>query len=168
MKQALFKHVLRGLAAAGAGGLATTAALALEAPAAASAASAAPAATAVPAAMQPSAKQLKALCTECAIVTAQAVEKRKGKAHGVGAAAGAVAGGVVGNQVGDSTAATVGGAVVGGVLGHAIEKRVKRHQVWITTVMLPDGSTRRFEALSDPQVKPGEVLKIEGGQLRKR
>ncbi|EHR69181.1 putative outer membrane lipoprotein [Burkholderiales bacterium JOSHI_001] len=116
---------------------------------------------------KPTARQLAGLCDTCVIVTAQAVEKRKGKASGVGAVGGAVAGGVVGNKVGDSTVATVGGAAVGGLLGNEIEKRVKRHKVWITTVTQKDGNTRRFESLSDPQHRLGEMLKVQGDQLVK-
>lgn len=127
------------------------------------------AAAAEPAApYKPSAAQLKALCDQCAIVTAEKTEKRKGKASGVGAVGGAVAGGAVGHSAGDSTAATVGGAVVGGLLGNEIEKRVKRHTVWVTTVTLRDGTSRRFEAAADPHFKPGDVVTVEGQQIRKR
>jgi outer membrane lipoprotein SlyB len=120
-----------------------------------------------PAFKPPTAKQLARLCDDCVMVTAEKVEKRKGDAKGVGAVGGAVAGGVIGNQVGDSTAATVGGAAVGGLLGHEIEKRVKRHKVWITTVTLRDGSTRSFEARKDPGYTLGQVLKLQGDQLVK-
>ena len=123
-----------------------------------------PAATAY----KPSSAQLRGLCDTCAIVTAEKTDKRKGKATAVGTVGGAVAGGVVGKQVGDSTAATVGGAVVGGLIGREVEKRVKRHTVWITTVTLKDGSTRNFEATTDPALKPGDVVTIDGNAIRKR
>ena len=115
----------------------------------------------------PTAKQLAAMCADCGMVTANKVDKRKGDAKGVGAVGGAVAGGVIGNKMGDSTAATVGGAAVGGLLGHEIEKRAKRYKVWVTTVTLKDGSTRKFESRSDPQHKLGQVLKVQGDQLVK-
>ena len=112
---------------------------------------------------------LAMLCDTCAVVDSTRTEKRKGKARGVGAIGGAVAGGVVGNKTTDSTIGTVGGAVVGGLLGNEIEKRVKRHKVWITTVTMKDGSHRNFEAANDPQWAAGTVVEVgTDGQLKKR
>jgi outer membrane lipoprotein SlyB len=124
--------------------------------------------TATPAAViKPGPRALARLCEGCAVVANVVPEKRKGKASGIGAAGGAVAGGVVGNQVGDSTGATVGGAVVGGVLGHAIEKRMKRHTVYIISVTQRDGSQRNFEQDTNPNLKAGDVVKIEGERVVK-
>lgn len=129
-------------------------------------ASAAHAATAAaPAKAQPTAKQLAALCDTCVIVSGTVVDKRKGKATGVGAVGGAVAGSVVGNKVGDGAVATGVGAVAGGVIGNEIEKRLKRHKVWVTTVVARDGKTLQFEADADPLFKAGEVVRIDKGQL---
>lgn len=127
--------------------------------AASAAASAAPA---------PGSKQLAALCASCALVQGTKVEKRKGEATAVGTAGGAVVGGVVGSKVGDGgVLATGAGAVAGGLLGREIEKQVKRHKVWVTTVTLPDGKTRTFEAKADPGFQPGEVVHVENGNLVK-
>jgi uncharacterized protein YcfJ len=104
--------------------------------------------------------KLVTLCDSCAVVESTRVDKRKGKASGVGAVGGAVAGGVVGNKTTDSTIGTVGGAAVGGLLGNEIEKRVKRHKVWITTVTMKDGSKRDFEAANDPQWTVGTVVEV--------
>ena len=113
--------------------------------------------------------RLAMLCDDCAVVDSTRTEKRKGKASGVGAIGGAVAGGVVGNKTTDSTIGTVGGAAVGGLLGNEIEKRVKRHKVWITTVTMKDGSHRNFEAANDPQWAAGTVVEVgTDGQLKKR
>ena len=118
---------------------------------------------------KPSDKQLKALCDGCGIVTAVNTERRKGKGSGVGAVGGAVAGGVVGNKVGDSTTATVGGAVVGGLLGNEIEKRVKRHTVWVVTTTQRDGTSQRHEMERDPQLKAGDLVAPDGANgLKKR
>ena len=113
--------------------------------------------------------RLSSLCGQCAVVNSTQVDRRKGDASGVGAVGGAVAGGVIGNKATDGgTLGTVGGAAVGGLLGNEIEKRVKRHKVWVTTVTLKDGSTRRFEAASDPGWKVGSVVEVGDNRLRKR
>lgn len=116
----------------------------------------------------PSAWQLAALCDNCVLVTATRVDTRKGKGSGAGAVGGAVVGGVVGNKVGDGGTVSTGvGAVAGGLLGHEIEKRLKKHKVWVTTVVGRDGQTQHFEATADPGVKVGDALRIEKGQLVK-
>ncbi|MES2956928.1 MAG: glycine zipper 2TM domain-containing protein [Pseudomonadota bacterium] len=114
--------------------------------------------------------RLATLCASCAVVKETRVETRKGKASGVGAVGGAVAGGVVGNKATDGgTLGTVGGAAVGGLLGNAIEKQIKKHKVWVTSVTLRDGSTRRFEATADPGWKAGTVVEVGAdNQLKKR
>ena len=100
------------------------------------------AAAAIPSSVQ--GVRLATLCGTCAVVSETRVETRKGKASGVGAVGGAVAGGVVGNKATDGgTLGTVGGAAVGGLLGNAIEKQIKKHKVWVTTVTLKDGSTKK-------------------------
>lgn len=114
--------------------------------------------------------RLASLCGTCAVVSETHVETRKGKASGVGAVGGAVAGGVVGNKATDGgTLGTAGGAVVGGLLGNAIEKQIKKHKVWVTSVTLKDGSTRKFEAAADPGWKAGMVVEVGAdNQLKKR
>lgn len=116
----------------------------------------------------PSARQLASLCNECRLVQNVEVEKRKGKASGVGIAGGAVVGGLLGNKVGDSTLATVGGAVVGGVVGNEAEKRMKRHDVWVVTSSARDGSTAKHEFDRDPQIMAGDVVVPDGKGLKKR
>jgi len=113
--------------------------------------------------------KLSSLCGQCAVVNSTQVDRRKGDASGVGALGGAVAGGVIGNKTTDGgTLGTVGGAAVGGLLGNEIEKRVKRQKVWVTSVTLKDGSTRRFEASADPGWKVGSVVEVADNRLRKR
>jgi uncharacterized protein YcfJ len=113
--------------------------------------------------------KLATLCATCGVVTEVKSEKRKGKASGVGVVGGAVVGGVVGNKVGDgSTLGTVGGAAVGGLLGNEIEKRTKRHTVWVTTATMKDGTVRKFEANADPGWKAGTVVEVAAdNQLKK-
>ena len=113
--------------------------------------------------------KLSSLCSQCAVVNGTQLDRRKGDASGAGAIGGAVAGGVIGNKTTDGgTLGTVGGAAVGGLLGNEIEKRVKRQKVWVTTVTLRDGSTRRFEAASDPGWKAGSVVEVADNRLRRR
>jgi outer membrane lipoprotein SlyB len=115
--------------------------------------------------------KLASLCKGCGVVDKEQTETRKGQASGVGAVGGAVAGGVVGNQVGrgdGKTAMTVVGAVGGAVAGNHIEKSMKKHTVWITTVTFKDGTQKRFERTSDPGLRPGDVVKIVNGQPVRR
>lgn len=111
--------------------------------------------------------KLATICDRCAVVDGTKTEKRDGDAKGLGAAGGAVAGGVVGKSATDSTMGTVGGAVIGGVIGHQVEKRVKRHKVWVTTVTMKDGTTRKFEADKDPKWTAGSVVEVVDGKLKK-
>ena len=84
----------------------------------------------------------------------------------IGAGIGAVGGAVL---TGGSAIGTVGGAAVGGLLGNAIEKQVKKHTVWVTSVTLKDGSTKKFEAGAAPGWKAGQVVEVSAdGQLKAR
>ncbi len=110
---------------------------------------------------------LASLCKSCGVVAKEQTETRKGQASGVGAVGGAVVGGVVGNQFGrgdGKTAMTVVGAVGGAVAGNQIEKNMKKHTVWITTVTFKDGTQKRFERTSDPGLRAGDVVKVVNGQ----
>jgi uncharacterized protein YcfJ len=114
---------------------------------------------------------LSTLCDTCAVVSNAHVETRKGKGSGLGAAGGALAGGVLGHQLGGGggkTAITVLGAVGGAVAGNAVEKNMKKQQVWVTTVTQRDGGTRKFEATSDPALKAGDVVTLASGHPVKR
>jgi outer membrane lipoprotein SlyB len=112
--------------------------------------------------------KLATICNACAVVTGVKRETRKGDASGVGAVGGAVAGGVIGNKTTDSTVGTVGGAAVGGLLGHQIEKQVKKHKVYATSVTLKDGTVKKFDTEVDPKWKAGTVVEVANGQLKKR
>ena len=111
--------------------------------------------------------KLASMCTTCGVVSATRVETRQGEAGPTGVVGGAVLGGALGHQMGGGsgkTAMTVLGAVGGGVAGHAVEKKIKQTQVWITTVTLKDGSIRSYEAKADPELRAGDVVKIEDGR----
>ena len=108
--------------------------------------------------------KLASICDACGVVSETRVEHRSGQASAIGTVAGGVVGGVVGHQVGSgggNTAATVIGAVGGALAGQAIEKKVKKVTVWSTTVVYKDGSSRTFEATTDPDLDEGDVVHIE-------
>jgi outer membrane lipoprotein SlyB len=114
---------------------------------------------------------LASLCDGCALVKDVRTEQRKGQGSGLGAVGGAVVGGLLGHQVGGGsgkTLLTVGGAVAGGVAGNEIEKQAKKHTVWITRVTLKDGKVQSYTQASDPQLRAGDVVQIEGGALKRR
>ena len=116
-------------------------------------------------------KALAALCDGCALVKDVRTEQRKGQGSGVGAVGGAVVGGLLGHQVGGGsgkTLMTVGGAVAGGFAGNEIEKQSKKHTVWVTRVTLRDGSVKTYTQTSDPQLRAGDVVHIEGNKLQRR
>jgi outer membrane lipoprotein SlyB len=115
--------------------------------------------------------KLASICAGCGVVAEVRTETRKGKGSGVGAVGGAVAGGVVGHQLGGGggkTALTVLGAVGGGLAGNEVEKRMKKHTVWVATLTLKDGTRHNYDLASDPGVKPGDVVRRENGRLIKQ
>jgi uncharacterized protein YcfJ len=115
--------------------------------------------------------KLSSLCDGCGVVSNAHTETRKGKASGVGAVGGAVAGGVVGHQLGGGsgkTALTVLGAVGGGLAGNEVEKNMKKYTVWVTTVTFKDGTKKRYESKANPDLKSGDLVKIDNGHPVKK
>lgn len=90
---------------------------------------------------------------------------------GAGAILGAVIGAVVGNQVGSGqgrAAATVVGAVGGAVAGNEIQKRNRRDdEVFRVNVRMDDGSYRDFDVQRIDDLREGDRVKFEGGQLHR-
>lgn len=110
------------------------------------------------------AKKLQA-CTDCGYVQSVQKEKRKGEGGAVGIVGGAAVGGLVGNQFGKGngkTAMTVAGAVAGGFAGNEVQKHVTSKEVFVTTVKMHDGSTRKFEQEAAPAWKSGAMVKVNG------
>lgn len=123
------------------------------------------------AASHPSKAQLAKLCAECLWVAEVRSEERKGKASGLGVVGGAVLGGLLGNQVGGGTGkklATVGGAVAGGYAGNEVEKNMKKHRVWIISLIRKDGSMQTHEQGQDPNLRAGDIAELRDGQLHRR
>ena len=91
------------------------------------------------------------------------------RTSGGGAVLGAVLGAVVGNQFGSGTgraAATGVGAVGGAVAGNAIEKRQRGdNEAYRVSVRFEDGSVRDFDFQRIDDLRVGDRVKWEGGQL---
>ncbi|UUZ68607.1 glycine zipper 2TM domain-containing protein [Polaromonas sp. P2-4] len=96
--------------------------------------------------------------------------QEQGKGTGVGAVLGGVTGAVVGSQIGRGSgrqAATVVGAVGGAVAGHAIEKgrSTTVHETYRISVQLDNGASRAYDVPSYGELRIGDRVKIENGQL---
>lgn len=91
---------------------------------------------------------------------------------GIGAVIGGVAGAVVGSQIGAGTgrtAATVIGAVGGAVAGNAIEKsrtaNTAAGESYRVSVQVDNGSLRAYDVASYGELRIGDRVRIENGQL---
>ena len=91
---------------------------------------------------------------------------------GIGAVIGGVAGAVVGSQIGAGTgrtAATVIGAVGGAVAGNAIEKsrtaNTAAGESYRVSVQVDNGSLRAYDMTSYGELRIGDRVRIENGQL---
>lgn len=91
---------------------------------------------------------------------------------GIGAVIGGVAGAVVGSQIGSGTgrtAATVIGAVGGAVAGNAIERsrtaNAAAGESYRVSVQLDNGSMRAYDVTSYGELRIGDRVRIENGQL---
>ncbi len=91
---------------------------------------------------------------------------------GIGAVIGGVAGAVVGSQIGSGggrTAATVIGAVGGAVAGNAIERsrtaNAAAGESYRISVQLDNGSLRAYDMTSYGELRIGDRVRIENGQL---
>ena len=108
------------------------------------------------------------LCDSCGHVQGVHKETRKGKGGAAGIVGGAVVGGLIGNQFGHGNGkalATVGGAAAGGYAGNEVQKHVTSTDVWVTSVRMKDGSTRKFEQAAAPAWKAGTVVKVNGKKI---
>ena len=108
---------------------------------------------------------LASLCDGCALVKDVRTEQRKGEGSGLGAVGGAVVGGLLGHQVGGGSGKTL---LTVGVAGNDIYKQSKKHTVWVPRVTLKDGSVKSYTQASDPQLRAGDVVHIEGSTLKRR
>lgn len=127
--------------------------------------------TTYPAATYPSQGQQSAY-VEYGRVSNIEVLQTQGKAQGsgVGALIGGVAGAVVGHQIGGGSGrdiATVVGALGGAVAGNAVEKNGPGavSETFRISVQVDNGSFRSYDLPSPGQLRPGDRVRIENGQL---
>ena len=96
--------------------------------------------------------------------------QEQARGTGLGAILGGVAGGVIGHQIGRGTGrdvATVAGAVGGAVAGNAIEKNRNPNisQAYRVTVQLDNGPARAYDVPSTGDLRIGDRVRIQNGQL---
>ena len=93
------------------------------------------------------------------------------RTSGAGAILGAVIGGVIGNQFGHGggkALATGAGVFGGAVAGNAIEGRNRRDdEVYRVQVRFDNGSVRDFDFQRIDDLRIGDRVKFEGGQLHR-
>ena len=93
------------------------------------------------------------------------------RSSGAGAVLGAVIGAAVGNQFGSGggkALATGAGAIGGAVAGNAIENRNRRDdEVYRVNVRFDSGSAREFDFQRIDDLRVGDRVKFEGGQLHR-
>jgi outer membrane lipoprotein SlyB len=109
------------------------------------------------------------ICVDCGSVTSVREIKTPGEGSGIGVIAGGVLGGVLGNQFGHGSgkdATRILGAIGGAVAGHQIEKQARATTRFEITVRMDDGSLRTLTRTSDPGVKAGDRIRVDGDQLR--
>jgi outer membrane lipoprotein SlyB len=90
---------------------------------------------------------------------------------GAGAVLGAVIGGLVGNHFGSGTGralATGAGVVGGAVAGNTIEGRTRRDdEAYRVQIRFDNGSTRDFDFQRIDDLRVGDRVKFEGGQIHR-
>jgi outer membrane lipoprotein SlyB len=93
------------------------------------------------------------------------------KTSGGGAVLGAVLGGVIGHQVGSgrgNDVATGLGAIGGAVAGNSIEKRKGRDSdIYRITVKFENGSRQQFDYAEINDLRVGDRVRVESGQIER-
>ncbi|HVK32321.1 MAG TPA: glycine zipper 2TM domain-containing protein [Burkholderiaceae bacterium] len=90
--------------------------------------------------------------------------------QGAGAVAGGIIGAVIGRQFGNSNSGknvgTVAGAVGGALIGNEVEKNARRDHGGVrVTVQLERGGLRSFDFRDTVDLRVGDRVRIDGGQL---
>lgn len=89
----------------------------------------------------------------------------------LGTLAGAAVGGLAGNQVGSGdgrTLATVAGAIGGALVGRSIEQNTRLgegQEFYRVNVRFNDGAVRYYDYTQPPNVRVGDRVRLENGQL---
>ena len=95
---------------------------------------------------------------------------RKGDGSNVaGTVIGGIVGGLIGHQIGSgsgNTAATIAGAAGGAVAGHEIQRRSRGpNEAFRVSVRMDDGSFRTVVQEQITDLRPGDRVRIQGGQI---
>jgi outer membrane lipoprotein SlyB len=97
-----------------------------------------------------------------------AIDVIDGNSRGVGGAVlGAVLGGVIGHQIGSGTGRDVAtglGAVGGALIGSRLQKR-NESDIFRVTVRMEDGSSRSFDYQRIDDLRVGDRVRIDDGQI---
>ena len=96
--------------------------------------------------------------------------QQQSQSSGLGAVIGGVAGAVVGRQIGGGSGrdvATVAGALGGAVAGNAIEKNRNPNvsQAYRVSVQLDNGGVRAYDVPTTGELRIGDRVRIQNGQL---
>jgi outer membrane lipoprotein SlyB len=87
-----------------------------------------------------------------------------------GTVIGGIAGGVIGHQIGSgrgNTAATIAGALGGAMIGNEIEKKQTQATRYRITVRLDSGSSLIVEDQREPNLRVGDRVWVEDGQIHR-
>lgn len=96
--------------------------------------------------------------------------QEQGRTTGAGAIIGGIAGGVIGNQIGGGSGrdvARIAGIAGGAIAGNAIEKnnRTQVVETYRVSVQTDNGSLRAYDISSLNDLRTGDRVRIENGQL---
>lgn len=93
-----------------------------------------------------------------------------GQGSGAGAIIGGIAGGVIGNQIGGGSGrdvARIAGIAGGAIAGNAIEKnsRTQIRESYRVSVRTDNGAMRAYDLASSADLRTGDRVRIENGQV---
>ena len=124
-----------------------------------------------PAAGQPAQNQQRAYSEFGRVSNVEVLRTpEQGRSSGLGAVIGGVAGAVVGRQIGGGSgrdAATVVGVVGGAVAGNEIEKNRSTtvRESYRVSIQLDNGMSRAYDVPSPGELRVGDRVRIENGQI---
>ena len=111
---------------------------------------------------------VKAPCYSCGTVESIREIEKPGDGSGLGAVGGAVGGAVLGRQFGNGRGKdllSILGAVGGGYAGHQVEKNVRSVKSYEVQVRMEDGSLRAVSSPTQPNWRPGDRVRVDGGAI---
>ena len=124
-----------------------------------------------PAAGQPAQNQQRAYSEFGRVSNVEVLRTpEQGRSSGLGAVIGGVAGAVVGRQIGGGSgrdAATVVGVLGGAVAGNEIEKNRSANvrESYRLSIQLDNGTSRAYDVPSFGELRVGDRVRIENGQI---